>query len=70
MTIVVTADVAAQVYVSVNDTPVDTLTIPASGSYDHMRQATSIVNVKNVQTSNKVTLATNTTTGTSCRYGC
>ena len=64
MTIVVTADVAAQVYVSVNDTPVDTLTIPASGSYDHMRQATSIVTVKNVQTSNKVTLATNTTTGT------
>ena len=64
MTISVTADVAAQVFVSVNDTPVDTVSVPACGSYDHMRQTTWVVPVKNIQTSNKVTLATNTSTGT------
>ena len=64
MTISVTADVAAQVFVSVNDTPVDTLNIPASSNYDHMRQAESVATVKNVQTSNKVTISTNITQGT------
>ena len=64
ITISVTADVAAQVFVSVNDTPVDTLNIPASSNYDHMRQAESVATVKNVQTSNKVTISTNITQGT------
>ena len=64
MIISVTGDAAAQVFVSVNDTPVDTLTIPACGNYDHMRQAEDVVTVKNVQTSNKVTLSTNSTQGT------
>ena len=64
ITISVTADVAAQVFVSVNDTPVDTLNIPASSNYDHMRQAESVAAVKNVQASNKVTISTNITQGT------
>ena len=64
MIISVTGDAAAQVFVSVNDTPVDTLTILASGNYDHMRPAEHVAIVKNVQTNNKVTLSTNSTQGT------
>ena len=64
MMISVTGDAAAQVFVSVNDTPVDTLTILASGNYDHMRPAEHVAIVKNVQTNNKVTLSTNSTQGT------
>ena len=64
MIISVTGDAASQVFVSVNDTPVDTLNILASGNYDHMRPAEDVVTVKNVQTNNKVTLSTNSTQGT------
>jgi hypothetical protein len=68
MTINVTSDVAAQVFVSVNDVPVDTISIPSSGSYDHMRQMESVKTITNVQTMNKVTLSTTSTTAVRLDY--
>lgn len=56
MTTVVTADDAAKVSISLNDVPLDSVTITAHGSYEKMRQAMSMKAVRNLQTSNKVTI--------------
>ncbi len=64
MTISVTGDAAMNVYVSMNGTPVDTLQIPSSGSYDRMRVSTSTTTLNEVQAQNTVTLSTDHASGT------
>ena len=59
MTIVVTADAATIVNVSVNDVPVGSLSVAGHGSYEQMNIASRTDSIGNLQTSNKVTLSTN-----------
>ena len=54
VTVVVSADAATSVSVSVNDHAAGTISIPAGGSYDVMRTASQTFTLDNLQTSNKV----------------
>ena len=54
VTVVVTADQATSVSVSVNGTAVGTVTIPSRGNYDEMRIGSKTFAVDNLQASNQV----------------
>ena len=56
ITVVVSADQATTVSVSLNDTSIGTLQVPGRGSYDAMRTASQTFSVGNLQKNNKVRL--------------
>ncbi len=56
VTVVVSADQATTVSVSLNDTSIGTLTVSGRGSYDAMRTASRTFTVENLQASNKIKL--------------
>lgn len=56
VTVAVSADQATTVSVSLNGTPIGSLTVPGRGSYDAMRTTTRTFAVDNLQASNKVGL--------------
>ncbi len=56
VTVVVSADQATTVAVSINDQTLGNISIPASGSYDAMRVASQTFTVDNLQKNNKVRL--------------
>lgn len=64
VTVVVSADQATTVAVSVNDIAMGNISIPSSGSYDAMRTASQTFTIDNLQASNKVRIQSANSTAT------
>ena len=64
MTVVISADQATTVSVSVNDHTVGNLSVPSRGNYDVMRTTSQTFTVDNLQASNKVSLLSSNSTAT------